>query len=59
MAAEALGGVWNDAVDLCSALSRMGVEMILATRGRAMNPRQARTVAQKPGIVVEEGESVG
>lgn len=56
MTADTLGGVWTYAVDLCSALSRMGIEVILATRGRSMNHRQTRMVSAIPNLIVEEGD---
>lgn len=40
MTADTIGGVWTFAIDLCRALESHGVEVMLATMGRAPSPRQ-------------------
>ncbi len=52
MTADAVGGVWQYALDLAGGLVRHGVETTLAVLGPAPNPAQAAEAAGVPGLAV-------
>ena len=45
MTADTVGGVFDDAAELSMALSRQGVEVLLATMGAPLTPGQVRVLA--------------
>lgn len=45
MTADTVGGVFDDAAELSTALSRRGVEVLLATMGAPLSPGQVRALA--------------
>ena len=50
MTADTLGGVWTYALELAAGLGGHGVEVTLATMGRAPSPAQARAAAALPNL---------
>lgn len=55
MTADAVGGVWTYALDLARELSSRGIEVHLATMGRAPNDAQRAEAAAIPGLVLYVG----
>lgn len=55
MTADAVGGVWQYAVDLSSALAANGVEVLLATLGPAPSVDQLRSIESVPGTSLVHG----
>lgn len=56
MTADAVGGVWEYTADLCASLSRVGVEVLVATLGPAPTPEQAAHLQSLPGIRAVHGD---
>jgi glycogen synthase len=56
MTADAVGGVWQYAVDLCAELATSGIEVLLATLGPAPSREQLRAVESIPGIKAVHGD---
>ena len=54
MTADPIGGVWNYAVELCTALQPLRVQVALATLGRTLTANQRRQVAALPNISLYE-----
>src|SRR5690606_38167348 len=54
MTADTVGGVWTYAVDLARELGDRGVEVVLATMGRRLDPGQRRQVARIPSLEICE-----
>lgn len=50
MTADAVGGVWSYAMDLCQGLAQAGLRISLAVTGPAPSPSQARQAAAIPGL---------
>jgi glycogen(starch) synthase len=56
MTADAVGGVWQYTVDLCASLSRVGVEVLVATLGPAPTPEQSASLQSIPGVRTVHGD---
>lgn len=56
MTADAVGGVWQYAVDLSAALAHAGVEVLLATLGPAPSSEQLRRIEAVRGVRVLHGD---
>lgn len=54
MTTDTLGGVWNYAVDLTRALSRQGIEVILATMGAPPSPALREQISRLPRVELRE-----
>ncbi len=54
MTADAVGGVWSDAIDLARGLAARGVEVALATMGAPLADAQRETAERIPGVRVFE-----
>lgn len=54
MTADGVGGVWQYATDLAEALGELGIEVLLAVMGPALNPDQ-REDAVARGLHIAEG----
>lgn len=54
MTADAVGGVWNYALELSRALGRHGVEVVLATMGPRPRPEQRAEAAALPNVALCE-----
>lgn len=52
MTADAVGGVWVYALELCRALSVRGVDIVLATMGPPPDAEQRRCAARIPGLTL-------
>lgn len=52
MTADAMGGVWLSAVELCGALAPLGVEVVLATMGREPNAGQRQQIAPLENVTL-------
>lgn len=52
MTADAVGGVWQYATDLATALADKGVETILAVLGPSPTSRQLQAISQTAGVTV-------
>lgn len=50
MTADAVGGVWQYALDLAAGFSRRGVEVLLAVMGDAPRPHQVAAADRIPGL---------
>lgn len=50
MTADAVGGVWTYALDLCRALAERGVQVALATMGALPTAAQERDAREVPGL---------
>jgi len=55
MTADAVGGVWTYAVDLCRGLAQHGVEVVLATMGPAPSAAQQRCMGALPNVRLNVG----
>lgn len=55
MTADAVGGVWDYALELCRGLSGAGVEVLLAVLGPAPEPRQVAAATAIFGVEVAAG----
>jgi glycogen synthase len=53
MTADAVGGVWTYALELCNAVADHGVEFVLATMGPAPSAAQRERVSQLRNVRVE------
>jgi glycogen(starch) synthase len=56
MTADAVGGVWTYSLDLCSALSRHGVEFVLATMGPRPSDQQRSAAAALGNVHLVESD---
>jgi len=56
MTADAVGGVWTYALDLCSALSERHVEIVLATMGPRPTQEQRTAVAALSNVQLVESD---
>lgn len=56
MSADAVGGVWNYALDLAEGLSRHGVLTLLAVLGPAPTPAQTDAARRIHGLRLEHGD---
>jgi len=56
MTADAVGGVWTYALDLCSALSRHGVRIVLATMGPRPSDEQRIAAAALDNVQLVESD---
>ena len=56
MTADAVGGVWTYALELCRALDARGVDVFLATMGARPSPAQRREVAALSNIELLESD---
>ena len=54
MTADTIGGVWTYALELAGGLALQGVEVALATMGRAPSEEQRRAAAQVPNLQLFE-----
>lgn len=54
MTADAVGGVWTYAVELCRGLSERGVDVLLATMGDALRADQRAEIAAIPRVMSAE-----
>jgi glycosyltransferase involved in cell wall biosynthesis len=54
MTADPIGGVWNYALELCTALRPLRVQVALATLGRELTPNQRQQVATLPNVTLYE-----
>jgi len=54
MTADTLGGVWTYAMELCRALDKHGVEILLATMGRLPNSAQRIEASQIRNLTIRE-----
>src|SRR3954471_9430167 len=54
MTADAVGGVWTYAIELAHALQPFGVEVVLATMGRAPSEEQRREARARGNVLIEE-----
>lgn len=52
LTADAVGGVWQYSVDLARALSKLGVETVLAVLGPSPTEAQVKAVAQIKGLTL-------
>ena len=52
MTAEAAGGVWTYAIDLCKGLSELGLEIELAAMGPEISHEQRRDAHAIPGVTL-------
>src|SRR5215469_5319387 len=50
MTADTIGGVWTFAMELCEGLASRGVEVMLATLGRAPSSDQLLEAGRIPGL---------
>jgi glycogen synthase len=56
MTADTVGGVWNYSLQLCRALARHDIEVVLATMGRALSPAQRDDVRSCRNLTLHESE---
>jgi glycosyltransferase involved in cell wall biosynthesis len=56
MTADPIGGVWNCALELCTALRRLRVQVALATLGRSLRAHQRQQIAALPNVSLYESE---
>ncbi|MCU1295190.1 MAG: glycosyltransferase [Bryobacterales bacterium] len=56
MTADAVGGVWQYAVDLCTDLAKSGVEVLLATLGPTPSSGQLGAIESVPGLATVHGD---
>ena len=56
MTADTVGGVWTYALELARALEPHGVEVELATMGRALDADQRAQLARSPVVDLHESE---
>jgi glycogen synthase len=56
MTADTIGGVWSYSMELCAALAPYGVEVALATLGRALSRTQRLEVACLPHVQLYESD---
>lgn len=56
MTTDTIGGVWTYALELCRALEKRGVEVILATMGRPLSRMQQQAVAALGNVAVRESD---
>lgn len=56
LTADAVGGVWQYTVDLCAALSHVGVEVLAATLGPAPSPEQTENLRGIRGVTTVHGD---
>lgn len=56
MTADAIGGVWTYALDLCAALDAFDVEIVLATMGARPQPSQRAAVAGLGNVELVESD---
>jgi len=56
LTSDAVGGVWTYAVELCRALARYDVEVVLATMGPRPSADQAREIAQLHHVLLRESD---
>lgn len=54
MTADAVGGVWTFALELCTRLAQHGVSVTLATLGAPLSSTQSAAAAALPGVELEE-----
>lgn len=54
MSTDTLGGIWMYAIELARALHQHGVQVVLATMGRALSDEQRRQSAQVDDLIVCE-----
>ncbi|UFS72145.1 glycosyltransferase family 4 protein [Geomonas sp. RF6] len=54
MTSDSIGGVWSYSMELAHALSRYGVEVVLATMGRPLSPDQRKEAERLQNVTVEE-----
>ena len=55
MTTDTVGGVWQYALSLCGALQAAGVEIVLASMGRALSPAQRAAAAELDNVMMAEG----
>jgi glycogen(starch) synthase len=55
MTTDTIGGVWTYTLELAAALGREGIEVILATMGRAPTDQQRFEAAEVPCVRLREG----
>lgn len=58
MTADAMGGVWNYALELARGMAGHGVRTTLAVMGRPPSPSQRAAAAAVPGLGLAEGPAV-
>lgn len=56
MTTDTVGGVWTYTMELCAALEEHGVEIELASMGRALSTEQAREVGRLTNVRVHESD---
>ncbi|MDX1951929.1 MAG: glycosyltransferase family 4 protein [Verrucomicrobiota bacterium] len=56
LTADTVGGVWTYAIELARALSRHGIQTVLATMGRKASPDQILQAAHVPGLELCQSE---
>jgi glycogen(starch) synthase len=56
MTADAIGGVWRYAVELCQALQPYGAHVLLAVLGGAPTDAQLKEVERLPNVIVQLGQ---
>lgn len=56
MTTDTVGGVWTYTMELCAALGEFGVNVELASMGRALSPEQAGEVGALPHVHVHESD---
>jgi len=56
MTADAVGGVWTYALELCAGLSGAGVQMILAVMGRRLTASERAAARRIPALELHESE---
>jgi glycogen(starch) synthase len=54
MTSDSIGSVWTYALDLCRALGERGIEVVLATTGRALTQEQQREVWSVDTLTLHE-----
>jgi glycosyltransferase involved in cell wall biosynthesis len=56
MTADTVGGVWSYAMQLCSALQPLGVEVVLATLGAPLSADQRDELRSRSNVQLYEGD---
>jgi glycogen(starch) synthase len=56
MTADPVGGEWRYALELCEALRPYGTQVMLATLGARLSPRQRMEVGRLPNVELRESE---
>ncbi|RFZ82773.1 glycosyltransferase [Mucilaginibacter terrenus] len=56
MTADAVGGVWTYALDLCSALDKSGITVCLALMGAHASKKQLEEAAKIPNLVIHQSD---